>query len=237
MTEAGTQLFEELMRFKPDGLTANAWVVKAGIGRTFWSDLRRHGNPSRRTLEKLLNSAGSSLAEFEALRVGDVPSASAPAVRPGQLAEVGGWGWRAAPLPPIPLLETRLLGEWGESGSGIELAELNLDGRHGEVARPTSLSGDRDAYALTVIGDAMWPRFRPGRHLLVSPAAAISIGDDVALRLATLSTEDNWAPLLVKELVRRTAAFVELRQFNPDTTFRVNGSDVQALHRVVGEAY
>ena len=64
----GTRLFEELMRFRPDGMTANSWVVKAGVSRNFWNDLKRHGNPSRRTLEKLLAAADSSLAEFEALR-------------------------------------------------------------------------------------------------------------------------------------------------------------------------
>ena len=68
--DEGRLLLEELMRFKPAGLTANAWAVKAGISRNFWNDLRRHGNPSRRTLEKLLSAADSSLAEFEALRVG-----------------------------------------------------------------------------------------------------------------------------------------------------------------------
>ena len=70
MAEAGAQLIEELMRFKPDGLTANGWAVKAGVSRTIWADLRRHGNPSRRILEKLLGAAEASLAEFEALRVG-----------------------------------------------------------------------------------------------------------------------------------------------------------------------
>ena len=57
MPNNGTRLFEELMRFKPAGLTANGWAVKAGISRAFWNDLKRHGNPSRRTLEKLLSAA------------------------------------------------------------------------------------------------------------------------------------------------------------------------------------
>ena len=65
--DQGRLLFDELMRFRPDGLTANAWAVKAGVSRNFWNDLRRHGNPSRRILEKLLAAADSSLAEFEAL--------------------------------------------------------------------------------------------------------------------------------------------------------------------------
>ncbi|HEX6218936.1 MAG TPA: hypothetical protein VFZ35_06645, partial [Sphingomicrobium sp.] len=66
-----SQLYRDLMRLKPDGWTANAWAVRAGVSRTVWTDMRRHGNPSRRTLEKLLAAAGSSLAEFEALRVGE----------------------------------------------------------------------------------------------------------------------------------------------------------------------
>ena len=64
-------VYRDLMRLKPEGLSPNAWAVKAGVSRTVWSDMRRHGNPSRRTLEKLLAAAGSSLAEFEALRIGD----------------------------------------------------------------------------------------------------------------------------------------------------------------------
>ena len=51
----------------PEGLSPNAWAVKAGVSRTVWADMRRHGNPSRRTLELLLAAADSSLAEFEAL--------------------------------------------------------------------------------------------------------------------------------------------------------------------------
>ena len=105
----GALLFQELMRFKPEGVTANGWAVKAGVSRTIWADLRRHGNPSRRTLEKLLGAAGMTLAEFEALRVGR-PSPLPPEA--DGLAE-DGRGWRGAPLPPVPLHASRRTGEWG----------------------------------------------------------------------------------------------------------------------------
>lgn len=231
----GDQLLEQLMRFKPEDMTANAWAVKAGVSRAIWADLRRHGNPSRRTLEKLLSAAGSTLAEFEALRVDKArqPESSDPS---SGVTDARSAGWRAAPLMPVPLLETRLAGEWGEPGSGVELTELHVDSVRGHVARPASMAGDRDAYAFAILGDSMWPRFRPGRQLLVSPAAPIAIGDDVALQLRISSGSEPVVKLLVKELVRRTAAFVELRQFNPDVTFRVKASDVAALHKVVGEA-
>lgn len=215
------------MRFKPHGLTANGWAVKAGVSRTIWSDLRRHGNPSRRTLEKLLSAAGSSLAEFEALRVGR--SEQEPAGPARTFADPRPAGWRGAPLLPIPILEAEPGGEWAGAGSGIDLIELHPDKIRGHVPRPASLAGDREAYAFAMAGGAMWPRFRPGRILLVSPAAPVAVGDDLAVRLAGRK-------LLIGELLLRTAAFVDLRHFNPGKSFRVDSAQIVALHKVMGEA-
>jgi len=226
MADEGSRLVEELMRFKPDRLTANAWAVQAGVSRTIWADLRRHGNPSRKTLEKLLSAAGSSLAEFEAFRIGQtVPKAD---LKEAGLAEKGP-RWRPAPLKPIPLLACRPAGEWGEPGSGIELCSIDPSDLVDRLNRPDSLAADGDAYAVTVTGQAMWPRFRPGRRLLVSPAARPSAGDDVLVQLS-----DGAA--LIKEMARRTAGIIELRQFNPDMVFVVDAGVVAAVHKVVGEA-
>jgi SOS-response transcriptional repressor LexA len=228
------RLYQDLMRFKPDRLTANGWAVKAGVSRSVWSDMRRHGNPSRRTLAKLLAVAGSSLAEFEALRVEGAPHPKGE--RAGRVSDRPVSTWRAAPLVPVPLLATEIAGEWNEGGtSGIELTALEPDRTIGQVARPASLAADRDAYAVTIVGDAMWPRFRPGRHLLVSSAAPVAIGDDVVVRLIG-DGDDRRAMVLIKELVRRTASFVELRQFNPDITFRVEARVIGAIHKAIGEA-
>jgi phage repressor protein C with HTH and peptisase S24 domain len=79
----------------------------------------------------------------------------------------------------------------------------------------------------------MWPRFRLGRSLLVSPAAPIAAGDDVLVRLAGEGTKPN---ILIKEMVRRSASGIELRQFNPDATFEVDALAVAAVHKVIGEA-
>ena len=48
-----------------------------------------------------------------------------------------------------------MAGEWGEAGSGIELLAIDPREVLERVARPESLAGDRDAYALTVVGDSM----------------------------------------------------------------------------------
>jgi len=224
-SEAGGRLIEELMRFKPDGLTANGWAVSAGVSRTIWSDLRRHGNPSRRTLERLLAAVGSSLAEFEALRVGEAP----PPGPIGNALADRGLGWRGAALASIPVLATSVTGEWGERGSQIDVHSIDRAKVEGQADRPTALAGDRDAYAVTVAGQSMWPRFRAGRRLLVSPAAAVEVGADVLVEL-------KGDRLLIGELVGRSEAGIELRQFNPDATFAVVAGEIEAIHKVMGEA-
>src|SRR5689334_5054630 len=209
-----TQIYRDLMRFKPDGLTPNAWAMKAGVSRTVWSDMRRHGNPSRRTLDKLLTAAGSSLAEFEALRVGERPAVDSHGVG---LADHGGSSWGAAQIPPLPLVASAIAGEWGDAAAHIELTEL----RPGEIierlSRPVSLAQDSSAFAFTVVGNAMWPRFRPGRRVAVSPKSAAAIGDDVMLKLKSNEADPSCTAVLIGELRGRTTEALELRQFNPDT--------------------
>ena len=48
-------------------------------------------------------------------------------------------------------------------------------------------------------------------------------------------TTSSQAMAMIKELVRRTGSHVELRQFNPDVTFRVPASEIAAIHKVMGE--
>ncbi len=228
-----TGIYRDLMRFKPNGISANAWAVKAGVSRTVWADMRRHGNPSRRTLEKLLAAAGSSLAEFEALRVGS-PSARA-SMPAGSVGEGQRWAWSAAPVPPLPLLASSLAGEWGNGASPIELMEIRPGEPLEKLPRPPSLASDRDAYAVTVVGDSMWPRFRPGRRVAVSPRSPAAVGDDVVVHLRHADAGAGRQLVLLKALVKRSADALELRQFNPDVTFSVGSADVEAMHKVCGE--
>lgn len=225
-------IYDDLMRFRPDGMSPNAWAMKAGVSRTVWADMRRHGNPSRRTLEKLLTAAGSSLAEFEALRIGGTAASSLPATG---LGEQGSFGWRGPQLPPLPLVATAMAGEWGSRGSTIELTELRPREIVDRLARPLSLANDPSAYAMTIVGDSMWPRFRPGRRVAVSPKAPVSVGDDVVVKLAGTDASDMRISVLVKELVRRSGDELELRQFNPDVTFRLPAEGVGSIEKVLGE--
>jgi hypothetical protein len=229
----GTRLLQELMRFKPEGLSANAWAVRAGVSRTIWADLRRHGNPSRRTMEKLLVAAGSTLAEFEALRSDGPISARKPPVI--SFGEPGSGGWRPAPLTYIPVIGTSPGACRAEDGGQIASTIIDTAHKVGEIYRPPSLAADPNAYAMTLVHDAMWPRFRSGRRLLVSPAAPVEIGDDVIVALAEQSDGGSFVAL-IGEITLRSATTVELRQFNPDVRFRIAASDVSAIQKIVGEA-
>ena len=229
-----TQIYRDLMRFKPEGLTPNAWAVKAGVSRAVWADMRRHGNPSRRTLQKLLDAAGSSLAEFEALRIGDEPRAGPLAA--ARVGDARSPLWTPSQLPPLPLIATSLVGEWGEPGSGVDLIEVRLDELVERVPRPISLASDSQSYAITVVGGSMWPRFRPGRRVAVSPRLAVAVGDDVLLSLRPSSDgRPNGRLALIAELVRRANDSVELRQFNPDRGFKIEAGEIEAVHKIAGE--
>ena len=166
-----------------------------------------------------------TLAEFEALRIGQVvptDAASATLADPNR-------GWQGGAMPEILLFGSSLAGEWGRAGSRIELCSINRASPVGIVDRPRVLATDASAYAVTMAGKAMWPRYRSGRRLLVSPAASVAVGDDV---LAMLSGDR----MLINELVSFSNGKIELRQFNPDVTFEVEAADVVSVHKVIGEA-
>lgn len=230
---AESQIYRDLMRFKPDGLSANAWAVKSGVSRTVWTDMRRHGNPSRRTLEKLLTTVGSSIAEFEALRLDPQPEQSARSTARNYLGDTRR-AWTPAQLSPLPLVGSTLAGEWGEPGSGVQLTELHTREVLDRLPRPVSLGGDPDAFALKIAGDSMWPRFRPGSPVAVSPRAQVAPGDDVLVRLRG-TQQANAQYVLIMQLVKRTAAGFGLRQFNPDRTIDVDADEVEAVQKIVGE--
>ncbi|MGE5564378.1 MAG: helix-turn-helix transcriptional regulator [Bacillota bacterium] len=195
--------------------------------------MRRHGNPSRRTLEKLLTAAGSTLAEFEALRLGGSQAGQQRGAT--TLADPSAtWGGRQ--LPPLPLVASSMAGEWDDAARGIELTEIHPGELVDRIPRPVSLAHDHAAYAVTIVGDSMWPRFRPGRRVAVSPKAPVAVGDDVLVKLKKAPEQKaETESVLIKELVGRSGSGLELRQFKPDLTFHVDPDEIAAIEKVVGE--
>lgn len=228
--------YETLIALKPERLSEAEWTRRAGVSSSFFQDLKKKGTtPRADNLEKVLAAIGVTPAQFYAMDTNvltEVRAASGTAdVTRGFRGE--------DPLPLLPVRGTAMGGEYGEGDEqGIELTELHLTEVLDWVARPAALARDPSAYALTIIGDSMSPRFEPGETVAVLTLGTPSIGDDVIVQLRGNGNDgdhdDRVEKVLIKRLVRRTATHVELRQFNPELTFRVDNRRIAAMHKVKG---
>jgi phage repressor protein C with HTH and peptisase S24 domain len=199
---------------------------------------RREGLPRGDRLAEIARVLGTT---SDWLLYGGEPGEAerrAEAQREPVRSEVAGAGlapdsWR--PLErakPVPLVGSAIGGAFDEIAEHVELTELHLGEVLDYLARPPSLASDPDAYAVTVVGDSMAPRFEPGERAFVSPRSSVGIGDDVVVQLK--GEDDRVTMVLIKRLVRRGGTTVELAQFNPAMTFAVPAAQVAAIHRVKG---
>lgn len=100
--------------------------------------------------------------------------------------------------------------------------------------RPAPLHGVKGAFAMYVVNDSMEPRFRQGDLILVHPTRPVRRGDAVLLVQTTDEIEHS---AMVKELVKRTAEQVVVRQHNPDREISIPADQVRGLHKIVGTYY
>jgi phage repressor protein C with HTH and peptisase S24 domain len=223
---------------QPRGLSLNAWALQAGVSRTVFNDIRKRNNARHDTLVKLLSAAKITLAQFEA-GVQPVRTEVRSAGLPSDVIDRARFGIPQA--FSVPLVGSAIGGAFDDIDEHVELTELYLSEVLDHLARPPSLDGDLGAYAVTIVGDSMAPRFDPGERALVSPRASAGIGQDVIVQLRGAPREgadpdvaDRVTMVLIKRLVRRTARAITLQQFNPEMTFDIPIDRVAAVHRVVG---
>lgn len=233
--DANPSLYATLLSIKPDELSLNAWALKAGVNRSIFNDVKTRGNIRHDSLVKLLSAAGVSLADFEAGQSHVLSEVRGTGLSPREIKD-------ALAMPDaarVPLLGSALGGEW-DNLEEIEMIELRLGEVLDWLLRPPSLADDAGAYAVEIMGDSMAPRYEPGERVFVSPKAPVRIGDDVIVQLrangdpAANDIAGQITEVLIKRVVRRSSSFIELRQFNPDKTFRVPTDRVAAIHRVQG---
>lgn len=117
----------------------------------------------------------------------------------------------------------------------IEQAFIDYAETVDHLPRPPGYLTRTGLYGVYITGDSMEPRWEAGDPAYADPKKVPAIGDDVIVYL----TRENGTPegepvaVLIKRLIRRSATFVELRQFNPDVTFRVETRHIKAIHRVI----
>lgn len=122
----------------------------------------------------------------------------------------------------------------GEDGALFEVERVLLETDHvvRMIERPAALWNAPEAYAIYCHGDSMEPRFYQGEIGVADPRRPPSPGDDVVVQLTDGNGGSDVVTVLVKQLVRATSAYIELRQFNPPRTFRIPRRQVARLHRL-----
>lgn len=206
------------------------------------------GLKGRSSVQRLFTADLDTLGPVDALRLADAfeGTGTPPITREEvtslskfALAEVrpnDSPGLRNARLPrDVPVYGTAM-GTYLQGGEeeAIEQAFINQGDVIEYLARPPGYANRTGLYSLYVSGTSMEPRWESGDPLYVDPKRPASIGDDVIVYLMKPSGEDNeLEAALIKRLVRRTATHVELEQFNPPRTFRVELRRISAIHRVI----
>lgn len=139
------------------------------------------------------------------------------------------------PPEDVPVYGTVLGASQIYDGEAIEQTTLNTGDVLTYFKRPSILNGQKDIYGVFVAGSSMDPRYGEGEAVIVDGKRPPRVGDDVVvyLRVPDEDMGERDACVLIKRLVRRGADFIELRQFNPPTTFRIAGERVSKVHRVI----
>jgi len=122
----------------------------------------------------------------------------------------------------------------------VEMTVFQMDDVIAHVSQPPGIANGRAIYVAFVSGSSMEPRYRAGDPVFVDPKRPPAIGDDVVVQLEAyeangcVTYEANGCPIgLIKRLVRRSATFVDLEQYNPPIRFRVPMESIAQIHRVI----
>jgi len=135
----------------------------------------------------------------------------------------------------LPIFGTALGAEHIYDGEAIEQTTLNLAEIVEYKRRPPILDGRADVYGLYVQGSSMAPRFEDGSTVYVEKRKRPAIGDDavVYLRSPDEVEGERIDTVLIKRVVRKSAAYVELEQFNPPKIFKLPMERVDHMDRVL----
>lgn len=127
----------------------------------------------------------------------------------------------------------RMIPVLGEAVGGVEGKYVFNGTVIDYIACPPSLENVRDAYAVYIDGESMWPRYKPGETVWVHPGKPARRGDDVIVQIQP--PEDDGSPPwgYVKELVGWTGNKLKLLQYNPHGDVEFDREVVVSVHPIV----
>ena len=140
------------------------------------------------------------------------------------------------PSQPNGVIKGRVEGEgkripvYGQAVGGVD-GEFMMNGNVlFEVLAPPVISHISKAYAVSVAGDSMSPRYEDGEICFVDPSRRVKKGDYV---IAQIRLEEHGAPLAyVKRFLRHNAVELVLEQFNPAKELRFPAEHVVSVHYI-----
>jgi Predicted transcriptional regulator len=236
---AHPELYIRLKAIMPAGESEASWLRLAGVNSSFFQDLKKSGRARNDSIDKLVEAAGMTPAQFYAQDSAGSKGGEQPQER------VTGTRERHLPfrspgeIRDIPLLGTALGGPFDVSDEGeplvVELTDVDLDDVIDYVRRPSSLIGQEDLYCVTIVGDSMKPWARDGTPAYIGPKRQPSIEDHVLVQIMKRdgNGDGRVVSALIKKLCRRTSEYVELEQYNPPLRFRIPVKDIARIHRVI----
>jgi phage repressor protein C with HTH and peptisase S24 domain len=126
---------------------------------------------------------------------------------------------------------------YGHAVGGVD-GEFVLNGNKlDDILAPPGLSPVRGAYAVTVAGESMEPRYYDGETVFVDPMMRVRRGDFVVAQIRNPAADENdhdAAPLAyIKRFVRHNETELVLEQFNPPKELRFPHADVRSVHFIV----
>lgn len=121
---------------------------------------------------------------------------------------------------------------YGQAVGGVDGEfVLNEGSRLADIVAPPSLANISGAYAVTVSGESMEPRYFDGEVVFVTPKRRPVKGDFV---VAQIHNPNDGPPLAyVKRLVRNSEAGLVLEQYNPPKELRFEHRSVVSVHVIV----
>lgn len=135
----------------------------------------------------------------------------------------------------VPVYGTALGAAVVIDGEAVEQTTLNTGEIIAYRRRPVILDGRPDVYALYAQGMSMFPRYKDGSILFAEGKRRPAIGDDAIVYLRGPDEDDGERieQVLIKTLVRKSASFIELEQYNPPHVFKVAMERVFRMDRVL----
>ncbi|PZQ48701.1 MAG: DNA-binding protein [Micavibrio aeruginosavorus] len=194
------------------GYSTSGLAKQAGLDATSFNKSKRFSSdgkprwPSTESISRVLEATGATMSDFLSMMDAE--------------AEISPRSSRSNFIPVIGFAQAGARGYFDEDG-------YPAGDSWNEVQFPDSEKNEAATYALEISGDSMEPLYRKGDVLVLSRDATIRRGDRVVVRTAK-------GEVMAKELVRKTAAKIELKSLNSSHENRtLSSGDVSWMARIL----